>query len=166
MIVYATGFDAITGAFDHMSVRGVAGASLGDKWRDGPVTYLGLLAHGFPNLLMVAGPQSVSGSTNFPRAIETGVEWVTRLLEHVRHNDITRFEVQADAETEWAREVRASYERLLLRHSKGWFTGYNSNVAGHEAGTVRYQAYFGGGPRYRAILDEATARDYPRIDMS
>jgi hypothetical protein len=74
--------------------------------------------------------------------------------------------VQSGAESEWGEEVRASYERLLLRRSKGWFTGYNSNVAGHEAGTVRYQAYFGGGPRYRAILAQAVAEGYPRIDMA
>jgi cation diffusion facilitator CzcD-associated flavoprotein CzcO len=166
LIVYATGFDAITGAFDHLNIRGVGGTTLRDKWRNGPVTYLGLLAHGFPNLIMVAGPQSVSGSTNFPRAIETGVEWVTEFLQHARDNGVTRFEVQSGAESEWGEEVRASYERLLLRRSKGWFTGYNSNVAGHEAGTVRYQAYFGGGPRYRAILAQAVAEGYPRIDMA
>jgi len=165
LIVFATGFDAITGAFDHMDIRGVGGMTLRDKWHNGPVTYLGLLAHGFPNLLMVAGPQSVSGSTNFPRAIEGGVEWVTNLLDHARQNGITRFEAQADAESAWGEEVRASYERLLLRRSKGWFTGYNSNVAGHEAGTVRYQAYFGGGPRYRATLEAAVSENYPQIDM-
>jgi len=166
LIVYATGFDAITGAFDHMDIRGVAGRALREKWRDGPSTYLGLLTHGFPNLLMVAGPQSVSGSTNFPRAIEAGVEWVTRLLEHARDRGHTRIEARPDAEQEWGEEVRASYQRLLLRRSKGWFTGYNSNVAGHEAGRVRYQAYFGGGPRYRTFINQAAAAGYPRIDLS
>lgn len=165
LIVYATGFDAITGAFDHMDIRGTDGRSLGEKWRDGPVTYLGLLSHGFPNLLMVAGPQSVSGSTNFPRAIEGGVQWVTRLLAHALEHGHTRFEASAEAEQAWGEEVRASYERLLLRRSKGWFTGYNSNVAGHEAGKVRYQAYFGGGPKYRAILEEAAAAGYPRLTL-
>jgi cation diffusion facilitator CzcD-associated flavoprotein CzcO len=164
LIVYATGFDAITGAFDQLDIRGVQGP-LREKWRDGPSTYLGLMTHGFPNLLMVAGPQSVSGSTNFPRAIEGGVEWVTRLLAHARDGGHTRIESRAEAERAWGEEVRASYERLLLRRSKGWFTGYNSNVAGHDAGLVRYQAYFGGGPRYRAIVDQAAAEGYPHIDM-
>lgn len=166
LIVYATGFDAITGAFDHMNIRGVEGGTLREKWRNGPSTYLGLMTHGFPNLLMVAGPQSVSGSTNFPRAIEAGVEWVTRLLEHVRDRGHTRIEARADAERDWGKEVQASYERLLLRRSKGWFTGYNSNVAGHEEGRVRYQAYFGGGPRYQGLVDQVAAEGYPRIDMS
>lgn len=165
LVVYATGFDAITGAFDRLDIRGVAGQTLRDKWRDGPVTYLGLMSHGFPNLLMVAGPQSVSGSTNFPRAIEVGVEWVTGLLAHAREHGHTRIEARAEAELDWGEEVRGSYDRLLLRRSKGWFTGYNSNVAGHEEGKVRYQAYFGGGPRYRAIVDQVAADGYRRIDL-
>ena len=68
LLVYATGFDAITGAFDQLDVRGAGGLTLAEKWKNGPSTYFGMLTHGFPNLLMVAGPQSVSGSTNFPRA--------------------------------------------------------------------------------------------------
>jgi hypothetical protein len=107
----------------------------------------------------------VSGSTNFPRAIEVGVEWVTRLLAHARAQGHTRIEAQAGAERDWGEEVRASYERLLLRNSKGWFTGYNSNVAGHEQGRVRYQAYFGGGPKYRATIEQAEAEGYSGIDM-
>ena len=71
--MYVTGFDAITGSYDRIDIRGVDGVALADKWRDSPRTYLGVLTHGFPNL-PVAGPQSVSGSTNFPRAIETGVD--------------------------------------------------------------------------------------------
>jgi cyclohexanone monooxygenase len=165
LIVYATGFDAITGAYDHMDVRGVDGRALRENWQDGPSTYLGLVTHGFPNLLMVAGPQSVSGSTNFPRAIEAGVEWVTGLLVHARRLGHTRIEADADAQREWGRVVRRSYEKLLLRGSKGWFTGYNGNVAGHEGGQIRYQAYFGGGPRYRSIIDEEAADGYPHIDL-
>ncbi|MEM9517633.1 MAG: NAD(P)/FAD-dependent oxidoreductase, partial [Actinomycetota bacterium] len=92
LIVMATGFDAITGAWDRMDITGVDGRSLADAWSDGPRTYYGLMAHGFPNLLMVAGPQSVSGSTNFPRAIEGGVDWITNFIRFVRERGITRFE--------------------------------------------------------------------------
>jgi cation diffusion facilitator CzcD-associated flavoprotein CzcO len=165
LIVYATGFDAITGGFDRMEIRGAGGRTLRDKWKDGPSTYLGLLTHGFPNLLMVAGPQSVSGSTNFPRAIEGGVDWVTRLLEQVRQAGHTRIEARADAEKEWVEEVVRAFERMLARRSKGWFTGYNSNVAGHEEGTIRYQAYFGGVPRYTAFVTEVAAAGYRGVDL-
>jgi len=165
LMVFATGFDAVTGSWDRMEVRGAGGVSLAEKWRDGPSTYLGLMTHGFPNLLMVAGPQSVSGSTNFPRAIENGVEWVTRFLEHATSRGVTRVEAREDAEREWVREVVAAQERMLLRRSRGWFTGYNANVAGHGEGTVRYLAYWGGAPRYNERIREAAAEGYRGIAM-
>ncbi len=166
IIVYATGFDAITGGYDRIDIRGVNGQQLRDKWRDSPSTYLGVLSHGFPNLLMVAGPQSVSGSTNFPRAIETGVNWLTDLLQHCRTNGHTRIEAQPDAEEQWVAEVQRAHERMLFRRSKGWFTGYNSNVEGHQEGKIRYQAYFGGSPRYVTAIEHVAAEGYPAISMS
>lgn len=166
VIVYATGFNAITGGFDKLEVKGVDGELLGDKWKEGPSTYLGLTTHGFPNLLMVAGPQSVSGSTNFPRAIEGAVDWVTQLLQHAREQGHTRFEPRQEAEQVWVEEVKRVQKKLLARQSQGWFTGYNSNVVGHEVGTVRYQAYFGGGPKYASILKKAADERYEQLDLS
>ena len=139
--------------------------SLSERWNDGPRTYVGLLSHGFPNMLMVAGPQSVSGSTNFPRAIEGGVDWVTRFLEHMREHGITRCEARQDAEKEWTAEVARAHERLLARRSRGWFTGYNSNVEGHEEGTVRYVAYFGGAPKYSELITRAADEGYRGIEL-
>ncbi len=166
VIVYATGFDAMTGAWDRMNIRGVGGVTLGEKWRDGPSTYFGLMTHGFPNLLMVAGPQSVSGSSNFPRAIEGGVGWVTRLLEHVRSLGITRVEPTSEAEKAWHETVVDVHERLLARRSRGWFTGYNSNVAGHDDGTVRYIAYWGGRPRYAEYITAEADDGYPGVEFA
>lgn len=165
LIVYATGFDAITGAFDQIDIVGSDGVRLRDKWRGDPATYLGLMAHGFPNLLMVAGPQSVSGSTNFPRAIETGVDWIARLLAHVRARGVTRLEPLQAAEEAWGETVRHTQSRLLLKNSRGWFTGYNANVAGHEAGKPRHIAYWGGSPRYAAQLQEVEGAGYRGFEM-
>src|SRR5438270_734091 len=78
IIIYATGFDAITGAFDRIDIRGVDGVSLKEKWKDGPQTFLGILVDGFPNMLMVMGPHA--GLGNFPRAAESSGEWGTALL--------------------------------------------------------------------------------------
>jgi len=163
VIVYATGFDAITGGFDRIDVRGTDGRSLREEWRRAPHTWYGVLSNGFPNLLMVAGPQSISGSTNFPRAIEHGVDWVTRFLETMRAEGATRFEVSAEGEREWAEEVAKAYDRVLLKSSKGWFTGYNSNVEGHEEGVIRHQAYFGPGPKYRKLVERVAAEGYPQV---
>jgi cation diffusion facilitator CzcD-associated flavoprotein CzcO len=166
VIVYATGFDAITGGYDRIEICGVDGQTLSDKWRDSPRTLLGVLTHGFPNMFMVAGPQSASGSTNFPRAIETGVNWVTGLIEHARECACSRVEARPDSEQEWVDEVVQAHERMLFRRSKGWFTGYNSNVAGHQEGKIRYQAFFGGAPRYSKKLDECAADGYHGIELS
>lgn len=165
LIVYATGFAAITGAFDHMEIRGRDGIALREKWREQPSTYLGVLTHGFPNMLMVAGPQSVSGSTNFPRAIETGVNWITELLAHAMEQGVTRIEAQADAEHGWGETVRQAQHRMLLQNSRGWFTGYNANVPGHEAGKPRYVAYWGGAPKYAATLAAVAGGGYRGIDL-
>lgn len=166
LIIYATGFDAITGSYDRIHIEGVDGRTLADRWRDSPSTLLGVLANGFPNLLMVAGPQSVSGSTNFPRAIEGGVNFVSDLLAFAVEHGHTRIEADAAAEADWVEEVKKFQERLLIRNSKGWFTGYNSNVAGHHEGAIRYQAYFGGAPRYNRIVDAMVADGFPGVQFA
>lgn len=166
IIVFATGFDAVTGAYDRMEIRGVDGVRLRDKWSNGPSTYFGLLTHGFPNLCMIAGPQSVSGSSNFPRAIEAGVDWVTGLLEHARERGIDRVEAEADAERAWLDEVVRAQERMLIRGGSGWFTGYNTNIPGRDVTTVRYQAYFGGAPKYNKTVSDLVAEGYPGLAMS
>jgi len=165
IIVYATGFDAITGGYDRIDICGANGQRLADKWSDSPSTYLGVLTHGFPNMFMIAGPQSVSGSTNFPRAIETAVDWITDLLVHAKDSGSTRIDAEADAEQGWVGDVVRSYERMLLGQSKGWFTGYNSNVRGHQEGKIRYQAYFGGVPRYTTKINEVVAGAYTGINL-
>ena len=166
IIVYATGFDAITGAFDHIDIRGTGGQALRDKWRDSCSTFLGMTIHGFPNLLMPAGPQSGSASTNYPRGIETGVDWCTEFLQHVRTHGHTRFEATAAAETRWTGHVVSMYAMMLMRKAKGWFTGYNSNVPGHEQGKVRYFVYNGGAPKYVSRIEDVARKGYEGIDFA
>ena len=115
--------------------------------------------------MMVAGPQSVSGSTNFPRAIEGGVEWITDLLAHARDGGVDRIDAEPEAELEWLETVKRAQDRILLRGSRSWFTGYNANVAGRD-GNPRYQAYFGGAPRYAAKLAELSEQGYPGLTLS
>jgi cation diffusion facilitator CzcD-associated flavoprotein CzcO len=163
IIIYATGFDAITGPFDRIEIQGVDGAKLRDKWSEGPSTFLGMLVHGFPNLLMPAGPQSGSASTNYPRGIETGVTWCTKLLEYMWDHGYTRAEPTLEAQERWTAHVTRMYSAMLMRKAKSWFTGYNSNVAGHEHGKIRYLVYNGGAPKYVGRINEVAEKGYEGI---
>ncbi|MEM7405652.1 MAG: NAD(P)/FAD-dependent oxidoreductase [Pseudomonadota bacterium] len=166
LIIYATGFDAITGSFDRIDIRGTDGLHLRDVWRDGPSTYLGMFVHGFPNMLMPAGPQSGSASTNYPRGIETGVNWCTDLLEYMWNRGLTRVEAAEAAEERWTAHVEKMYSSMLMRKAKSWFTGYNSNVDGHEAGRIRYFVYNGGSPKYVKTINEVAATDYEGLVLA
>jgi cation diffusion facilitator CzcD-associated flavoprotein CzcO len=166
IIVYATGFDAITGAYDQIDIEGVGGQKLRDKWSDGPSTFLGVLIHGFPNLLMPAGPQSGSASTNYPRGIETGVNWCTDLLEHMWEHGYTCAEATLEAQARWTAHVTEMYAMMLMRKAKSWFTGYNSNVPGHEHGKTRYFVYNGGAPKYVARINDVAQKGYEGITFT
>ena len=165
IIVYATGFDAVTGSYDRMDIRGVGGRSLRDKWADGPMTYFGMQVSGFPNMIMPTGPQSGSASTNFPRGIELGVNWGTDLLVHMWKSGYIREEATPEAEAEWGAHVARLYGIMLMRKAQGWFTGYNSNVDGHERGRIRYLVYNGGTPKFRAKITEAAEDGYRGIEL-
>ncbi|MFN0030493.1 MAG: flavin-containing monooxygenase [Acidimicrobiales bacterium] len=165
IIVYATGFDAVTGAYDRIDFRGVGGLKLRDKWADGPSTFLGMMTEGFPNMIMPTGPQSGSASTNFPRGIEMGVDWVSGLLQHLKANNLNRVEATTEAEADWTSHVSAMYGMLLMRKAQSWFTGYNSNVEGHEHGKTRYLVYNGGSPRFRRRINEIAENGYQGLQL-
>ena len=156
IIVYSTGFDAITGAFDQIDITGLGGEKLFDKWRDGPSTFLGMLVHGFPNLLMPTGPQSASATTNFPRGIENGVNWCMDLLGHMR------IMAMSAPIRPWRRGTLDRPRYQDVRDHAGcaklsWFTGYNSNIPGHEHGKVRYFVYTRT-PKYVAAINDVAAK--------
>ena len=164
VLIYATGFDAITGAFDRMTITGVGGRSLREAWADGPRTYLGVQTAGLPNMVMLAGPQGASVSTNFPRAIETSVDWASDLIAHMRADGLSRIECTTEAEDAWVAEVVDLYQMVLLRNAKSWFTGYNSNVDGRDV--KRHLIYNGGAPRYRERITTVAAEGYSGFVLS
>lgn len=161
VIIYATGFDAITGAYEAIDIHGVGGRTLREAWADGPITSYGLQVPGFPNMIMPNGPQSASATTNFPRGIEIGVDWCTELLTYAWDHGYSRIEATEESAQAWAAEVKRLYQMMLMRKAQGWFTGYNSNIPGHEAGTIRYLIYNGGTPKFRATIAEEAAAGYP-----
>jgi len=158
MIIYATGFDAITGAFDRIDIRGRGGLRLKDKWADGPRTYLGLQVAGFPNMLTLVGPHNAATFCNIPRCIEQNVDWVTDLLRHMGQKGYARIEPSAAAEDAWTQHVHESAARLLLLEVDSWMTGVNRNVPGRQKRS--FMAYAGGAPKYRERCDEVAARGY------
>jgi cation diffusion facilitator CzcD-associated flavoprotein CzcO len=162
LIIYATGFDAITGAFDRIDIRGADGSRLKDKWSDGPQTYLGVLVEGFPNLLMVMGPHA--GLGNFPRAAEYSVEWVTDLIRYAQEHGFTRIEATEAGTIRWTDHVKASGQGLLANEVDSWMTGINRNVDGKD--TRKIMRYSGGYPAYREHCDAVAADDYREVALS
>jgi cation diffusion facilitator CzcD-associated flavoprotein CzcO len=162
IIIYATGFDAITGSFDKIDFRGVQGMRLRDKWKSGPQTYLGLMVDGFPNMMMLMGPHTALG--NIPRSIEYSVDWVTRLLRFARDNGLTRLEATAAGVASWTDHVRALGVGLLSNEVNSWMTGINSNVDGKQTRIVA--RYSGSAPAYRARCEEVAASGYDELTLA
>ena len=162
IIIYATGFDAITGAFDRIDIRGVDGVALREKWRDGPQTFLGILVDGFPNLLMVMGPHA--GLGNFPRAAEYSADWVTALIRFARDRGLTRIEATAAGATAWTEHVIAASEGLLFTEVDSWMTGINRNVEGKQV--RRIMRYSGGHPAFRERCEAVAADGYRELSLA
>jgi cation diffusion facilitator CzcD-associated flavoprotein CzcO len=162
IIIYATGFDAITGSFDRIDFRGVDGLRLKDKWQGGPQTYLGVMVEGFPNMTMLMGPHTALG--NIPRSIEYNVEWVTGLLRHAREHDLTRVEATEAGVASWTDHVKALGVGLLSNEIDSWMTGINSNVEGKQTRIIA--RYSGSAPAYRERCDEVAANGYQELALA
>ncbi len=162
IIIYATGFDAITGSFDRIDFQGVDGLRLKDKWKDGPQTYLGVMVDGFPNMMMLMGPHTALG--NIPRSIEYNVDWVTELIRFARDSNLTRVEATVTGVSAWTDHVKALGVGLLSNEVNSWMTGYNTNVEGKQTRIVA--RYSGSAPAYRARCDEVAAKRYDELALA
>jgi cation diffusion facilitator CzcD-associated flavoprotein CzcO len=162
IIIYATGFDAITGAFDRIDIRGVDSVSLKTKWADGPQTFLGILVDSFPNFLMVMGPHA--GLGNFPRAVEYSADWVTRLIRFARERGLTRVEATAEGSVAWTNHVLEASEGLLFTEVDSWMTGINRNVEGKQV--RRIMRYSGGHPKFRERCETVAADGYRELALA
>jgi cation diffusion facilitator CzcD-associated flavoprotein CzcO len=161
IIVYATGFDAITGSFDRIDIRGAEGLPLKDKWKAGPQTYLGVLVEDFPNMTMLIGPHTALG--NIPRSIEYNVDWVTRLIAHAQANGVTRIEATAAGVQSWTDHVKSLGEGLLSNEVDSWMTGINRNVDGKSERIVA--RYSGSAPAYRERCDRVAADGFRELSL-
>lgn len=162
MIIYATGFDAVTGSFDRIDIRGVGGVSLRDTWRGGIETLLGIQVGGFPNMMMLVGPHTALG--NIPRSIEYNVEWVAGLVQFMQERNLTRAEPHRAAVIEWTDYVKEMAKGLLSNEIDSWMTGVNSNLDHKQTRSVT--RYSGSAPAFRAWCDKVAAGGYREIDLS
>jgi cation diffusion facilitator CzcD-associated flavoprotein CzcO len=154
-IVYATGFDAMTGSLTNVDIRGREGLSLKETWSAGPRTYLGLGTAGFPNLFMVTGPGSPSVLSNMIVSIEQHVDWICDALEHMRQHRLQTIEATAEAQEAWVDHVNFIAAHTLYPKANSWYMG--ANVPGK---TRVFMPYAGGVGEYRKKCDEVAQNGY------
>jgi cyclohexanone monooxygenase len=154
-LVFATGFDAMTGSFAKIDVRGRDGLTLKQKWEEGPKTYLGLMVSGFPNMFLVTGPGSPSVLSNMMVSIEQHVDWIAGCLADQRDHDIACIEATQDAEEGWVAHVNEVAHNTLYPQANSWYMG--ANIPGKPR---VFLPYIGGIPAYRAICNDVAANGY------
>src|ERR1700747_2280671 len=154
-IVFATGFDAMTGAMKEIDIRTDAGPSIRQKWQDGPRTYLGLMIAGFPNLFMITGPQSPGVKSQMILACEQHVDWIADCIRYLRDRGLTRIEAEEDAEDAWVQHNNEVADRTLYPLANSWYVGANIP----EKPRV-FMPYVGGVAAYKKKCDEVAAKGY------
>lgn len=162
MIIYATGFDAITGSFDRIDIQGIEGKKLKNAWEDGPQTYLGVFVQDFPNMLMSMGPHA--GLGNYTRTAEYSVEWIAGIIQYAHEKNITEVKATTQGVKDWTDYVLGLGEGLLQNEIGSWMTGVNKNVKGKEA--PRIMRYSGGHPAFRQHCDAIAEGGYKQLDLS
>ena len=164
MICYATGFDAVLGSLNRIDVRGPDGRALKDAWAEGPRTYLGLSAEGYPNFFTLVGPHNAASFCNIPRCIEQNVEWVRDTLAWMREHGVRRLTPTPEAVETYTEGVLSGAEKLLLSKVNSWFTGVNPNVAGRQ--NRHFLLYANGFPTFRKLCAEETRAGYPGFEKA
>ena len=155
IIVFATGYDAMTGAFNRIDIRGRGGELLREKWAEGPKTYLGLSSAGFPNMFMITGPGSPSVLSNMPVSIEQHVEWISDFVDHMLEHGVEVAEADADAEADWVDHVNDAASKTLYPLADSWYLG--ANIPGKPR---VFMPYTGGVGNYRKKCDEVAEAGY------
>jgi cyclohexanone monooxygenase len=154
-IVFATGFDAMTGTLLSMDIAGRQGQTLREAWADGPRSHLGLMVAGFPNLFTITGPGSPSVLSNMMVSIEQHVEWIRDCLAFLRSRGLRTIEPTDEAQAAWVEHVRDVGERTLYPQANSWYVG--ANVPGKPR---IFMPYIGGVPVYRRRCEEIAANGY------
>ncbi|WP_269781046.1 flavin-containing monooxygenase [Lysinibacillus fusiformis] len=162
MIIFATGYDGMTGPLFKIDIRGRNGVTLKDKWENGASvqTYLGLATACFPNLFMITGPESPSVLVNMPIAIEQHVEWIAKCIDYLREHDIDVMETNAEAEQAWSKHCREIANETLYVKGDSWYTG--ANIAGKPRS---FLIYLGGFNYYTKRCQEVAQNNYEGFQL-
>ncbi len=160
-IVFATGFDAITGALLDMNIQGRNGKSLKDKWAGGPKTYLGLSTHGFPNLFIINGPGSPSVLANMVTGVEQHVDWIADCMIHMRDGALDAIEAKAEEEEAWVLHNNDVADQSLRSSCASWYTG--ANVPGKPQ---IFMPYVGGFPAYEEKCEQVVQEGYAGFTLA
>ena len=163
IIVFATGFDAMTGSLKALNLSGRGGCRLEDVWADGPHTYLGISIAGFPNLFTITGPQSPSVLSNMPVSIEQHVEWVADCIDNMRKTGKTTIEATPEAQAQWVAHVNEIVGMTLMPRANSWYMG--ANIAGKPRTFLPYLGPEGVGG-YRKKCDDVAAKGYEGFEMT
>lgn len=161
IIVFATGYDALTGALTRIDIRGREGVVLKEKWNKGPKNYLGLMTAGFPNMFVITGPGSPSALVNMIVGIEHHVDWIADCLVYLRENGVARIDVDPDEEERWIQHVNALAEKTLFVKANSWYLG--ANVPGKPR---VFMLYTGGLKKYRQICDSVAVENYRGFELT
>jgi cyclohexanone monooxygenase len=153
-VVFATGYDALTGTLTRIDIEGRDGLLLRDVWRDGPASYLGIMVAGFPNLFIVAGPQSPSVLANVIAANEYQVDWISDAIRHLESHDIDTMEPSPEAQIAWADHVAALRRNSIYTKGKSWYWG--SNIDDKPKVFLPYINF----PNYAAKCNEVASAGY------
>jgi cyclohexanone monooxygenase len=159
-IVFAIGFDAMTGSLLAMDIRGRDGQTLRDKWAEGPKTYLGLAVAGFPNLFAITGPGSPSVLSNMIVSIEQHADWIADCIAYLREHHHTRIEATTEAERDWVQHVNDVGHATLYPQANSWYMG--ANIPGKPR---MFMPYIGGVGVYRQKCDEVAAKGYEGFQL-
>ena len=164
VIIYATGFEAVTGALDRIDIVGRDGQRLRDAWADGPSTYLGLQATGFPNFFTLVGPHNGAAFCNIGVCGALQVEWVTRLIAYMQEHHLRVCEPQLQYQEQWTDLVYEDYAKTLLAESDAWWV----KVTRLPDGTIKRRSliYIGGAPEYRQRCEIVAQNEYEGFTFS
>jgi len=161
VIIWATGFDGMTGAMTRIDITGRDGLTIGEAWEHGPRAYLGAMIHGFPNLFMIAGPGSPSVLGNVIHSAEQHVNWFDAAFKYMREHGLDTMEPTAEAEAEWLAHVATAADATVFTKVNSWYLG--SNIPGKPR---VFMIYVGGTNAFRDICDEIAADNYRGFEMT